>query len=120
MIYILESHTQRERVFAEQYNNAPNRYHFPLVDWEINESDIMAYLKSIGIEYKLKKFKRTGCWLCPKQNLQSLRILYEDYPDLWNKLKQYEKDSPHGFKPYFSLEEYENKLKQQIRLKSFI
>ncbi|RLC30978.1 MAG: hypothetical protein DRH37_04100 [Deltaproteobacteria bacterium] len=53
------------------------------------------------------KFKRNGCWLCPKQSKESLQILYQEYPDLWKKLKEYEKDSPHGFKVEKTLAEYE-------------
>jgi len=48
------------------------------------------------------------------QSLKSLKSLYLHYPELWNKLKQYEKDSPHGFKPNFSLDQFENKVKREL------
>jgi len=61
------------------------------------------------------KFKRLGCWCCPKQPIEALRILFEDYPKLWEKLKEYEKTSP--FRPNgFKLKDYENKWKHQTKL----
>jgi 3'-phosphoadenosine 5'-phosphosulfate sulfotransferase (PAPS reductase)/FAD synthetase len=66
----------------------------------------------------ITKFKRTGCWLCPKQSKESLKNLYLFYPKLWEKLKQYEKDSPHGFKPNFSLKKFELKIKKELKEKN--
>lgn len=89
-------------------------YLFPLIEWGWTEQDCADYLERRGLKHPLYgKFKRTGCWLCPKQSLQSLENLYLYYPDLWEKLKQYEKDSPQGFKPNFSLEEFEKKLRRK-------
>jgi len=47
----------------------------------------------------------------------SLRVLYQNYPKLWDKLKKYEKDSPQGFKPNFKLNEIEKKWANQTKLK---
>jgi len=83
-------------------------YVYPLADWKWAEKDCIEYLRSKGILKEIhEKFKRTGCWCCPKQNLESLKILMKDYPKLWEKLKQMEKDSPQGFKPNFSLIKFE-------------
>jgi len=104
IIYLGIAYNEKQRI---QKNNL--KYKYPLIEWKWTEQDCLDYLKRRGLKYPLLKFKRTGCWLCPKQNLQSLKILMNDYPDLWKKLKQYEKDSPHGFKPNFSLKDFELK-----------
>lgn len=44
------------------------------------------------------KFERLGCYLCPKQNLDSLRSLRNHYRLLWDKMLQMDKDSPISFK----------------------
>ena len=85
------------------------KYKYPLIEWGWSEQDCIDYLEKKGLKHPLSKFKRTGCWCCPKQNLQSLRILMTDYPKLWKKLKQYEKDSPRGFRPDIKLEEFEKR-----------
>jgi len=92
---------------------------YPLIDWGWTERKCLDYIKERGLENPLyKKFSRLGCWLCPKQNKESLRVLYQDYPKLWKKLKQYEVDSPVSFKPNgFKLQDFEDKWKNQTKLK---
>ena len=89
----------------------------PLAEWGWTEQDCLQYLKEKGLENPLyRKFKRTGCWFCPKQNKKSLEIVYRDYPKLWQMLLDMEKDSPVMFKPNTTLEqlteEFESKNKQ--------
>jgi len=87
-------------------------YKFPLIDWGWTEDDCIRYLQSKGLNHPLlTKFKRTGCWLCPQQSRKSLESLYLYYPDLWKRLKKYERDSPQGFKPNFSLDVFEKKMR---------
>ena len=87
-------------------------YVYPLDDWGWTEQDCLDYLQSKGLHNKLyDRFDRLGCYLCPKQNIKSLTALYNHYPDLWEKLKEYERNSSNEFKPNFRLEKLENKLK---------
>jgi len=89
-----------------------SNYKYPLRDWNWSEKDCLNYLKEKNILNPLyKKFKRLGCWCCPKQPHSALKIIYEDYPELWKKLKIMEKDSPHGFKIRRTLKELEEKWK---------
>ena len=109
IIYIGIAKDEEKRAEVKQYKGGKNKYRFPLIEWDWSEQDCLDYLEKRGLKHPLSKFKRTGCWLCPKQNLKSLKILMMDYPDLWEKLKKYEKDSPHGFKPNFKLKDFEKK-----------
>lgn len=108
-IYLGIAFDEIKRTKAKRFNLGENDFKFPLVDWKWTEQDCFDYLEKKGLKHPLSKFKRTGCWLCPKQSLGSLKILMTDYPELWEKLKQYEKDSPHGFKPNFKLKDFEEK-----------
>lgn len=40
---------------------------------------------------------RGGCWFCPKQPADQLRILRTQYPELWNLLLKWDIDSPVTF-----------------------
>jgi len=40
---------------------------------------------------------RDGCWFCHNQGVAQLRNLYHNYPDLWAKLLELDKDSPVTF-----------------------
>lgn len=86
-------------------------YIYPLVDWGVTESDCIEYLKERDMLNPLyERFDRLGCWLCPKQSISSLESLYFYYPELWEKLKQYEKDDPNGFRPDINLGEFEKRF----------
>ena len=108
-VYLGIAKDEEKRADAKRYKKGENKFKFPLIEWGWSEQDCLDYLEQKGLKHPLSKFKRTGCWLCPKQNFKSLKILMNDYPELWKKLKQYEKDSPHGFKPNFKLSEFETK-----------
>ena len=107
--YIGIAKDEKHRAESKMYLKTPHR--FPLIEWGWTEADCVAYLRSKGLEHPLyKHFKRTGCWLCPKQKNEALVSLYNHYPELYEKLKQYEADSPHEFKyAGFSLEKFEKK-----------
>lgn len=42
---------------------------------------------------------RGGCWFCHNQGVEQLRLLRKNYPDLWQLLLKWDKDSPVSFKP---------------------
>lgn len=71
----------------------------PLVDWKMTEADCLQYLKDRGFHNKLyDEFARLGCWFCPKQNLNSLRTLRKNYPELWAMLLEWDKDTDRSFR----------------------
>lgn len=84
-----------------------------LAEWGWTEQDCLDYLKEKGLENPLyKNFSRTGCWFCPKQNLKSLKIIKNNYPDLWEQLLKLDKDSPVKFKPKYTVLDLERKFKE--------
>lgn len=42
---------------------------------------------------------RGGCWFCPKQPTEQLRLLRRNYPEYWDMLLKWDNDSPVAFKP---------------------
>ena len=42
---------------------------------------------------------RGGCWFCHNQCVEQLRLLRRNYPDLWELLLKFDKDSPTSFHP---------------------
>ena len=41
---------------------------------------------------------RGGCWFCHNQSIDQLRLLRKNYPNLWELLLKWDKDSPITFK----------------------
>lgn len=46
-----------------------------------------------------KTGERDGCWFCHNQSVNQMRRLRKEYPHLWEKLMQWDDDSPLTFKP---------------------
>lgn len=88
----------------------------PLAEWKMTEADCIAFLKKRDMLNPLyKKFKRLGCWFCPKQSLDSLRILRHDYPELWRMMLAWDEESPRTFKPDCTVCNLETRFEQEDR-----
>ena len=42
---------------------------------------------------------RDGCWFCHNQGVEQLRLLRKKYPQYWELMLKWDKDSPVSFKP---------------------
>jgi hypothetical protein len=113
IIYVGFTLSDLKRSDAKAFKSNKVTFKFPLIEWGMTNEDSFKYLKEKGIVHPLRNFHRTGCWLCPKQSLHSLSILHKEYPELWKKLKKYEKDSPHGFHSVYTLKQLEKRFKNK-------
>lgn len=96
---------------------------FPLKEWWWTEPMCVKYLEKNGLlapprkaggcpEMSIhKRFRRTGCYLCPYQSTRSLRTIYECYPELWKVIKAYDEASEISIKPKVTLADIEAGLK---------
>lgn len=82
---------------------------YPLKDWGWTEAYCLKYLDKNGISKPIHhKFNRTGCFLCPYQSTESLRVIYESYPEEWKIIRTYDELSPHEMKPDLDLDSIED------------
>lgn len=92
--YIGIAHDEPKRLAKLEENEIA-----PLDIWKMTEEDCLKYIKEKGFWNPLyDDFKRLGCWFCPKQNLKSLKVVYEKYPELWQQLLKWDLDSPVTFR----------------------
>jgi len=64
---------------------------YPIFDWKIIEKEVEEILIDREFHNPLyNHFPRTGCYLCPKQNLKSLFKLWKFYPNEWQEMKDLE------------------------------
>ena len=89
-------------------NTNPNHRH-PLVDWGMTEQNCLQYCYEHGYDWSglYELFHRVSCWCCPLQSLDELRKLYKHFPDLWEKLKEWDKRTWRKFRADYSVEELE-------------
>lgn len=87
------------------------KYSAVLYENKITENEAFEICK----KYKLvsphyKTSNRGGCWFCNKQGLKTLKELCLNYPELYNRLIELQKDSRLEFKPNFDLKEFKNRI----------
>jgi 3'-phosphoadenosine 5'-phosphosulfate sulfotransferase (PAPS reductase)/FAD synthetase len=88
-------------------SDEPNRFHnlsdrkiSPLVEHDIIESEALAICMNIGLLSPIyNQSARGGCWFCHNQPLDQLRLLRKQYPEYWELMLKWDKDSLTTFKP---------------------
>ena len=101
------------------------KHRWPLIEYGWSAIDSLNYLKLRDIPHKIYEhgFKRLGCIFCPNQSKKDLFIIYKDYPEIWDRLLEYESRSPKpmrgsntGNKNLFELQyEFEREITKENR-----
>lgn len=88
---------------------------YPLIEWQITEEMALKYCYSKGFYWEglYEKFNRVSCWCCPLQRISELRILYNDFPELWQELKEMDKKSFRKFRADYTIDQLERRFKEQ-------
>ena len=100
----------------KRHQNIPNNVIHPLYDWKITEKMALEYCYSKGFDWGglYEHFDRLSCWCCPLKNNKELEIIYKDFPELWQELKDMDKRAYNKFKGK-GIEYYENKIISKLR-----
>lgn len=100
----------------ERYKKLETEKHkyVTLADFDITELEAIEICKENGLLSPIYKNSfRGGCWFCPKQSLKQLKWLYTNHPELWQILKNMEKDSHNTFKPNMTIFDLEERFKKE-------
>ena len=100
----------------KRHQNIPDNVIHPLFDWGITEKMALEYCYEKGFDWGglYEHFDRLSCWCCPLKNKKELEIIYKDYPELWQELKDMDKRAYNNFKDK-GIDYYENKIIQKLR-----
>lgn len=81
----------------------------------MTEKDCLEYCYSKGFYWGglYEKFHRLSCWCCPLQTLKELKVLYNEFPELWNKLKEWDNKTYRKFRKDYSILELEEKFEKE-------
>lgn len=83
----------------KRFRQLNDRIRSPLVEYGVTEQDCFEICKSTELlAPTYLQSKRSGCWFCPAQPVNQLRILRKEYPALWAKLLEWDKESPIPFR----------------------
>ncbi len=96
-----------EQYRLERENNKNENHRHPLVDWNWDEATCLQYCYDEGYDWEglYKLFHRVSCWCCPLQSLAELRKLRDNFPDLWDELREMDKQTWRKFRFDYSVEE---------------
>ena len=98
-----------EEYRLERKNNQDPSHHHPLVEWGWTEADCLNYCYAEGFDWGglYELFRRPSCWCCPLQPLAELRVLWKNFPDLWERLKDMEHRTWNTFKESYTVDQLE-------------
>ena len=90
-------------------------YCYPLVDWKITEEDALKYCYEKGFVWGglYELYKRVSCWNCPLQSLRDLKILWEFFPEYWQRLLKMQEQSKWQFRMDYTLEELDERFRRE-------
>ena len=91
------AYDERERL---EKNQDGRRIVAPLVDWKMTEADCIDYCKQRGLEWGglYEKVTRVSCFCCPLADKKKLAVIQDEYPDIWNEIKNMETRTNTKFK----------------------
>lgn len=91
------------RIERSRINRQKHAKIYPLVEWNMEESDCLQYCYSHGWNWNEKTDRkdcgfvdlyeildRVSCWCCANKNQKELNNMYHLLPEYWDKLKWYE------------------------------
>ena len=92
--------------------NKRENMRYPLVEWGMTEADCLQYCYERGFDWGglYEKFSRVSCWCCPLQSLPELRVLYHEFPELWQKLKEMDDMTYGQFRIDYSVSDLEKRF----------
>jgi len=101
---------EKHRILKNKENNRVIKY--PLVEWGITEKQALEYCYSKGFDWGglYEKFHRVSCWCCPLSRIGELRVLYNDFPELWKELEEMDKKSFRKFRSDYSVKDLSEKF----------
>lgn len=92
-----EKNKKRQEKINDYREYGHSSFIYPLVDLEITEEECFDWCKKNELLSPIYYSNtRGGCWFCPKQPLGQLKLLRKEYPALWQKLLDWDKDNPWG------------------------
>lgn len=85
-----------------------------LVEHNITEADAMEICKDLNwVSPTYIHSSRDGCWFCPCQGLDQLRRLYNEFPEFWSLMMEWDKDSVMVFQAHRELQDYDCRFKME-------
>lgn len=98
----------------DRHKQLNEKFRSALVEYGITESDAMEICKELGwVSPTYLHSGRDGCWFCPCQGLGQLRHLYNEFPEYWQMMMCWDKDTSMRFKIAHTLEDFDCRFRME-------
>ena len=82
-----------------------------LVEFGVTEAGAMEICRGLGwVSPTYLHSGRDGCWFCPCQGVDQLRRLYNEFPEYWQMMMDWDKDTEKRFKIDNTLTDYDRRF----------
>jgi len=82
-----------------RFHNLTDRKRSPLVEHDITEAEARKICEELDLLSPIyTQSTRGGCWFCHYQPINQLRLLRKQYPEYWELMLKWDKDSPVPFR----------------------
>ena len=96
----------------KRFGQLNERKRSALVEYGITETQAMAICENLGwVSPTYLHSGRDGCWFCPCQGIDSLRRLYNEFPEYWQMMMDWDKDTEKRFKIDNTLADYDRRFR---------
>lgn len=97
---------------AKRHGQLNERKRSALAEHGVTEAQAMKICEGLGwVSPAYLHSGRDGCWFCPCQGTGQLRRLYNEYPEYWRMLLDWDKDANQSFKIGRTLAEYSERFR---------
>ena len=106
-IGIAADEPQRHRQLNERKRSA-------LVEYGVTEAQAMEICKKLGwVSPTYLHSGRDGCWFCPCQCTAQLRRLYNEFPEYWQMMMEWDKDTEKRFQINHTLPDWDCRFRME-------
>jgi 3'-phosphoadenosine 5'-phosphosulfate sulfotransferase (PAPS reductase)/FAD synthetase len=93
-------------------------FKYPLNEWGMKETDNLSYCYDRGFTWSglYDLFPRLSCFCCPLQRIGQLRNLRRNFPDLWEKMLDWDLkmgEGNRGFRNYETVQDLEKRFSSE-------
>jgi len=102
-------------IAADEPNRIKNKI-YPLFQWKISEYQALEYCYYRGFNWNnlYEKLNRVSCYCCPYKNLRELKVIYINFPTVWNELKDMDYRAYNQYRADYSIKDLEIKFIKEL------
>jgi hypothetical protein len=115
---IVEYHGVASDEWARTQKNKGRNIKYPLIDFGFTEKQALQYCYDKGFDWGglYENLARVSCYCCDQKRIGELKWMYNERPELWQKLLHMQSLTKYNFKENISLFELDRRFKESEKM----